>query len=170
MGLGSIGSRVAKRFEAFGCSIAYNSRKVKPNVSYTYYASVVDLASNTDILIVCCALTSETNHFINKNVMRGLGKKGIIVNVGRGALIDEEELVASLVRGDVGGAGLDVFEHEPYVPKELWTLDNVVLSAHKAVLTPESMAALEELILSNIEAFFLNKPLRAEFRLDEDMV
>ncbi|KAL8461121.1 hypothetical protein ACS0TY_032552 [Phlomoides rotata] len=165
VGLGSIGSRVAKRFEAFGCSIAYNSRKVKPNVSYTYYASVADLASNTDILIVCCALTNETYHVIAKDVMKKLGKKGIIINVGRGALIDEDELVGSLVIGEIGGAGLDVFEHEPHVPKELWTLDNVVLSAHKSFLTLESMAALEELILSNIEAFFSNKLLRAELEM-----
>ncbi|KAL8551722.1 hypothetical protein ACS0TY_000698 [Phlomoides rotata] len=170
VGLGSIGSRVAKRFEAFGCSIAYNSRKVKPNVSYTHYDSVADLASNTDILVVCCAFTNETYHMITKDVMKRLGKKGIIVNVGRGALIDEEELVGSLVRGEIGGAGLDVFEHEPRVPKELWTLDNVVLSAHKAVLTPESMGAIEELILSNIDAFFLNKPLQAELGLDEEML
>ncbi|KAL8540788.1 hypothetical protein ACS0TY_002127 [Phlomoides rotata] len=124
--LGSIGLRVAKRFEAFGCSIAY-----------THYAGVADLASNTDILIVCCALTNDMYHMITKDVMKRLGKKGIIINVGRGELIDVEELVWTLVRGEIGGAGLDVFEHEPHVPKELWKLDSVVLSAHKVVLTPE---------------------------------
>lgn len=77
VGLGSIGSRVAKRFEAFGCSIAYNSRKMKSNVSYTYHANVGDLALNSDILVVCCALTNETYHVIDKDVMTALGKKGI---------------------------------------------------------------------------------------------
>ncbi|PIN00976.1 Glyoxylate/hydroxypyruvate reductase (D-isomer-specific 2-hydroxy acid dehydrogenase superfamily) [Handroanthus impetiginosus] len=165
VGLGSIGLRVAKRFEGFNCSIAYNSRKIKSHVSYPYYANVGDLASNSDILIVCCALTNETFHVINKDVMRALGNTGIIVNVGRGALIDEKELVELLVRGDLGGAGLDVFEHEPYVPEELFSLDNVVLSPHNAVITLESFAALEELVLANIEAFFSNKPLRAEVEL-----
>ncbi|KAL0393448.1 UNVERIFIED_CONTAM: Glyoxylate/hydroxypyruvate reductase HPR3 [Sesamum latifolium] len=166
VGLGSIGSRVAKRFEAFGRSIAYNSRKQKPHVSYAYYANVKDLASNVDVLIVCCALTNETHHIINKDVMTALGKTGVIVNVGRGALIDEKELVELLVRGEIGGAGLDVFENEPHVPEPLLTLDNVVLSPHKAVITPDSFAALEELVRSNLEAFFSNQPLRAEVELD----
>ncbi|KAI3468827.1 hypothetical protein Pfo_025490 [Paulownia fortunei] len=166
VGLGSIGSRIAKRFEAFGCSIAYNSRKMKSYVPYAYYANVGDLASNSDILIVCCALTNETYHIINKDIMTALGMAGIIVNVGRGALIDEKELVRFLVRGEIGGAGLDVFEHEPHVPDELLTLDNVVLSPHKAVLTPDSFAALEELVLGNLQAFFSNKPLWTEIELD----
>ncbi|KAL0312693.1 UNVERIFIED_CONTAM: Glyoxylate/hydroxypyruvate reductase HPR3 [Sesamum radiatum] len=166
VGLGSIGSRVAKRFEAFGCSIAYNSRKQKPHISYTYYTNVKDLASNVDVLIVCCALTGETHRIINKDVMTALGKTGVIVNVGRGALIDEKELVELLVRGEIGGAGLDVFENEPHVPKPLLTLDNVVLSPHMAVLTPDSFAAIEELVCSNLEAFFSNQPLRAEVELD----
>ncbi|KAL0393447.1 UNVERIFIED_CONTAM: Glyoxylate/hydroxypyruvate reductase HPR3 [Sesamum latifolium] len=166
VGLGSIGSRVAKRFEAFGCSIAYNSRKKKPHVSYTYYTNVKNLASNVDVLIVCCALTNETRRIINKNVMTALGKTGVIVNVGRGALIDEKELVELLVRGEIGGAGLDVFENEPHVPESLLTLDNVVLSPHKAALTPDSFAALEKLVCSNLEAFFSNQPLMAEVELD----
>ncbi|KAG8374822.1 hypothetical protein BUALT_Bualt10G0035500 [Buddleja alternifolia] len=166
VGLGSIGSRVAKRLESFGCSVSYNSRKKKSHVSYPYYDNVVDLSSNSDILIVCCALTDETYHVIGKDVMTALGKNGIIVNVGRGALIDENELVKMLVRGEIGGAGLDVFEHEPHVPEELFTLDNVVLSPHQAVLTPGSFAALEELVRGNLEAFFLKKPLRAEVGLD----
>ncbi|KAK6158085.1 hypothetical protein DH2020_005399 [Rehmannia glutinosa] len=65
-------------------------------------------------------------------------------------------------RGEIGGAGLDVFEHEPNVPKELLTLDSVVLSPHKAVFTPESFAALEKVVLGNIQAFFSNKPLLTE--------
>ncbi|KAH6778966.1 D-isomer specific 2-hydroxyacid dehydrogenase family protein [Perilla frutescens var. hirtella] len=168
VGLGSIGSRVAKRFEAFNCSIAYNSTKVKPNVPYTYYANVVDLASNTDVLIVCCALTDDTRHLINEEVMTALGNTGVVVNVGRGAHVDERELVEFLVRGEIGGAGLDVFEHEPRVPEELFALDNVVLSPHHAVLTPDSLGALEELIFGNIEAFFSNQPLRAELELELD--
>ncbi|RZC57606.1 hypothetical protein C5167_004905 [Papaver somniferum] len=91
--------------------------------------------------------------------MLALGKNGIIINVGRGALIDETELVWCLVQREIGGAGLDVFENEPNVPKELFELDNVVLSPHKAVLTSESFEALHELILANLDAFFSDKPL-----------
>ncbi|KAL3833569.1 hypothetical protein ACJIZ3_008305 [Penstemon smallii] len=166
LGLGNIGWRVAKRFESFNCSIAYNSRKIKSQVPYPYYANVTNLASNSDILVICCALTDETYHVVNKDVLEKLGKTGIIINVGRGSLIDEKELVEFLIRGEIGGAGFDVFEHEPHVPKELLALDNVVLSPHKAVLTPESFAALEELVISNVDAFFSSKPLRAEIELD----
>lgn len=167
VGLGSIGSRVAKRLEAFKCSIAYTSRKMKPNVAYTYYAGVVDLASNSDVLMVCCALTEETRHLISKEVMRAVGSRGgIIVNVGRGELVDEEELVESLVRGEIGGAGLDVFEHEPRIPQQLLGLDNVVLSPHMASFTPDSFAAIQHLIFANIQAFFSDQPLPSQISFD----
>ncbi|KAG6431831.1 hypothetical protein SASPL_109916 [Salvia splendens] len=168
VGLGSIGSRVAKRFESFGCTIAYTSTKKKPNSPYTFHANAAVLASNADILVVCCALTDETRHLINTEVMAALGKSGIIVNVGRGALVDEKALVEMVVKGEIGGAGLDVFEREPHVPRELFALDNVVLSPHHAVLTPESLGAIEDLLLANIEAFFSNQPLRAEVQLQSD--
>ncbi|KAK6251217.1 hypothetical protein SCA6_005222 [Theobroma cacao] len=159
VGLGSIGSEVAKRLSAFDCSIAYSSRKKKPSVPFPFYANVGDLASNSDVLILCCALTEETTHIVNKDVMIALGKQGVIINVGRGYLIDEKDLVQCLVRGEIGGAGLDVFENEPNVPKELLGLDNVVLSPHRAVMTPESFEALLQLTVANLKAFFSNKPL-----------
>lgn len=159
VGLGYIGSEVAKRLQAFDCSISYLSRKKKAHVPFPYYANACDLANDSDILIICCSLTNETYHLINKDVMTALGKKGVIINVARGAVVDEKELVQFLVRGHIGGAGLDVFENEPDVPKELFELDNVVLSPHKAVATPESLESLLEVNIANLEAFFSNKPL-----------
>ncbi|KAI7728424.1 hypothetical protein M8C21_000908 [Ambrosia artemisiifolia] len=165
VGLGSIGTLVAKRLEPFGCTIAYTSRNKKSQVPYAFYPNVLDLATNSDSLIVCCALSEKTHHIINRDVLTALGKNGIIVNIGRGALVDEKELVKFLVGGELGGAGLDVFENEPEVPKELLTLDNVVISPHKAVLTPESFANGMEVVTANITAFFLNKPLLSEINL-----
>ncbi|XP_022772963.1 glyoxylate/hydroxypyruvate reductase HPR3-like [Durio zibethinus] len=136
LGLGRIGSEVAKRLVAFGCNIAYCSRKEKPFVPYPYYSTVVDLATNSDALILCCSLTKETRHIINRSVMEALGKEGVIINIGRGALIDEKELVKFLVQGRIGGAGLDVHENEPHVPQELFAMENVVLTPHAAVYTP----------------------------------
>ncbi|XP_051137766.1 glyoxylate/hydroxypyruvate reductase HPR3-like [Andrographis paniculata] len=166
VGLGSIGTRVAKRFEAFDCTIAYTSRKIKPGVSYPFYPNIVDLASNVDVLVLCCPLTDKTHHLVEHTVMTALGKSGVIINVGRGGLIDEKELVEFLVRGDIGGAGLDVFENEPHVPDELMKLENVVLSPHRAVLTPDSLAALADLVRSNLEAFCLDKPLQTEVNFE----
>lgn len=165
VGLGSIGSLIAKRLEAFGCVIAYNSRKKKTIVTYPYYETIHDLARNSDALILCCTLTNETHHLINKNVMTSLGKTGVIVNVGRGPLINEKELVQCLLQGEIRGAALDVFEDEPHVPEELFALDNVVLSSHGAMTTPESFSALVSAIIGNLDAFFANQPLLSEMKL-----
>ncbi|CAB4269814.1 unnamed protein product [Prunus armeniaca] len=159
VGLGNIGLEVAKRLEAFGCNILYNSRTEKPFVSYPFYSDISELAANSDALVICCALTAETHHMINKKVLLALGRDGVIVNIGRGAIIDEKEMVRCLVKGEIGGAGLDVFEDEPEVPQELFALDNVVLSPHYATYTPECFMALCELVAGNFEAFFSNKPL-----------
>ncbi|KAI3982492.1 hypothetical protein MKX01_031231, partial [Papaver californicum] len=166
LGLGSIGSEVAKRLEAFSCVISYTSRTKKPSVPFSYYSNVIDLASKNDILILTCDLNKETFHIINKDVMSALGKKGIIINVGRGALVDEKEMVRRLVQEEIGGAGLDVFENEPYIPVELLQMDNVVLAQHIAVVTVESYSALHELVISNLEAFFSNKPLLSLVKYD----
>ncbi|KAI4352171.1 hypothetical protein L6164_006449 [Bauhinia variegata] len=91
--------------------------------------------------------------------MLALGERGIIVNVGRGSHIDEKELVKCLIEGKVGGAGLDVFKNEPHVPKELFALDNVVLSPHSAAFTSESLMDNVKLVAGNLEAFFSKKPL-----------
>lgn len=163
MGLGNIGYEVAKRLEAFGCLISYNSRKKKPYVSYPFYSNVCELAANCDALIICCGLTSQTRHLINKQVLLALGKGGVIVNIGRGPIIDEKEMVRSLLQGEIAGAGLDVFENEPDVPEELRALDNVVLSPHCAVFTPESLKDLSEHVVGNLEAFFSNRPLLSEY-------
>ncbi|KAK1677203.1 hypothetical protein QYE76_038051 [Lolium multiflorum] len=166
IGLGNIGSRVAKRLEAFGCVIQYNSRKPKDSVPYKYFPNVHDLAVESDMLIVACALNKETRHIVNKNVLEALGKSGVIVNIGRGSNIDEEELVLALKEGKIAGAGLDVFEHEPKVPAELFSMDNVVLSRHIAVFTKESRSDLHAHTIGNLEAFFSGQPLLSPVQAD----
>ncbi|KAJ0093757.1 hypothetical protein Patl1_26986 [Pistacia atlantica] len=143
-----------------------NSRRKKSAVSFPYYPDVYELVVNSDVLVVCCALTEQTHHIINKDVMTTLGKAGVIINVGCGPLIDEKEMMKLLVCGEIGGIGLDVFENEPHVPNELFQLDNAVLSPHCAVATPECFDALEELIMSNLKAFFANKSLWSVVNLE----
>ncbi|GAB2269404.1 hypothetical protein Dimus_004322 [Dionaea muscipula] len=159
IGLGRIGAAIAKRAEAFGCPISYYSRTKKPDSKYTYYPTVVKLASNCDILVVACALTEETRHIINREVIAALGPKGVLINIGRGPHVDEPELVSALVEGRLGGAGLDVFEDEPRVPEELFKLDNVVLLPHAGSGTVETRTEMADLVLGNLEAHFLGKPL-----------
>ncbi|CAI0467136.1 unnamed protein product [Linum tenue] len=166
VGLGRIGYQVAKRLEAFGCSIAYNSRKAKPGVSYPFYQTVQELAAKSDALVLCCGLTEQTRHLINKEVLAALGKDGVIVNIARGGVIDEKEMVRCLMEGEIAGAGLDVFENEPDAPKELMELDNVVMSPHCAVFTRESLLDVARLVVGNLEAFFSNEPLLSEYEDD----
>lgn len=159
VGLGRIGSAIAKRAEAFGCPISYTSRSRKEDSNYTYHPRVIDLASNCQILIVACALTTETRHIVNREVMDALGPNGIVVNVGRGPHIDEKELVSALVEGRLGGAGLDVVEHEPEVPHTLVELHNVVLSPHVGACTVETRVAMADIVVGNLVAHFSNQPL-----------
>ncbi|XVE88886.1 hypothetical protein DITRI_Ditri19aG0104700 [Diplodiscus trichospermus] len=159
IGLGRIGMAVAKRAEAFSCPISYYTRTEKREIKYKYYPTVVELAANCDILVVACPLTEETRHIINREVIDALGPKGVLINVGRGPHVDEPELVSALVERRLGGAGLDVFEHEPEVPEELFGLDSVVLLPHVGSATVETRKAMADLVIGNLEAHFLNKPL-----------
>lgn len=159
VGLGRIGSAIAKRAEAFGSSISYHSRSEKPESNYKYYSNIIDLATNCQILFVACALTKETHYIVDRKVIDALGPKGIIINIGRGAHIDEPELVSALLEGRLAGAGLDVFEHEPEVPEELLGLENVVLQPHAGSDTVETSVAMSDLVIDNLEACFQNKPV-----------
>nr|CDM82380.1 unnamed protein product [Triticum aestivum] len=159
IGLGRIGLAIATRVEAFDCPVNYYQRTKKDYPNYTYYPSVVELAANSDILVVACPLNEQTRHIVNREVIEVLGPKGVLINIGRGPHVDEPELVSALVEGRLGGAGLDVFEDEPNVPEALFALDNVVLVPHVGSGTHETRQAMADLVLGNLEAHVLKKPL-----------
>ncbi|XP_047065507.1 glyoxylate/hydroxypyruvate reductase HPR3-like [Lolium rigidum] len=159
IGLGSIGSSIARRLEAFGCVIQYHSRRPKDTVSFRYFPDAISLATESDVLIVACALNAQTRHIVNMEVLEALGEDGVVVNIARGGNIDEAALIRALKGGEIAGAGLDVFEKEPEVPTEFFSMDNVVLTAHEAVFTTESRSDLSDLMIGNLEAFFYSKPL-----------
>ncbi|KAL1557771.1 glyoxylate/hydroxypyruvate reductase HPR3-like [Salvia divinorum] len=159
VGLGNIGTKLAKRLEAFGCKVSYNSRTKKQSARYDFHPTVVDLASHSDILIVCCSLTEKTRHLINDGVLSALGKSGILVNIGRGPIVDEKTLVSYLVEGKIAGAAMDVYENEPNVPSELFGLDNVVLSPHRGAFTEEAFGDALKIVMGNLDAFFSNSTL-----------
>lgn len=81
----------------FGCNILLNSRKEKPNVSYPFHSNIHELAAGSDVFVICCALNEQTHHMLNKEVILALGKEGVIVNVGCGAIVDEKEIVKCLL-------------------------------------------------------------------------
>uniref|UniRef100_A0A0E0KM36 D-isomer specific 2-hydroxyacid dehydrogenase NAD-binding domain-containing protein n=1 Tax=Oryza punctata TaxID=4537 RepID=A0A0E0KM36_ORYPU len=159
IGLGNIGLAIARRLEAFGCVVSYHNRRRREDVAYAYFPTATDLAASSDVLVVACTLTAETRHIVDRGVLDALGERGVVVNVARGANVDEAELVRALAEGRIAGAGLEVFEDEPNVPPELRAMDNVVLTPHQAIFTPESMADLRSVVVANLDAFFAGEPL-----------
>lgn len=96
---------------------------------------------------------------MNRKVIDALGPKGVLINIGRGAHVDEPELVSALLDGRIAGAGFDVFENEPEVPEPFLGLENVVLLPHVGSDTFETSKAMADLVIANLESHFLHKPL-----------
>lgn len=157
VGLGRIGKAIAKRAEAFDMKIAYYGRHQQSNIGYDYYDDFNRLASASDFLILALPATSDTNHIINEEVLNHLGENGFLINIARGAVVDEKALVKALQEKKIAGAGLDVFEHEPNTPKELWSMDNVVLTNHIGSATYETREAMADLVFANIQSFLAGK-------------
>ena len=153
LGLGRIGKVIARRLEGFDCTINYHNRKKAPGVPYEYASSPVELARNADVLIVAAAGGRESVHVVDHDVIEALGPNGYLINIARGSVVDEQALVAALLDGRLGGAGLDVFADEPKVPQDLLSMDNVVLLPHLGSGTNETRAAMAELTLANLAQF-----------------
>lgn len=159
IGLGRIGKAIARRAEAFGMAISYHSRNRQPDVPYEYYAKPVDMARDVRVLILACPGGKETERIVSREVIEALGGDGYLINVSRGSTVDEPALVDALVNGRLAGAGLDVFAAEPKVPEALFKLDNVVLQPHVSSGTHWTRAAMGQLVVDNLGAFFAGKPL-----------
>lgn len=159
VGLGAIGSRIAKRAEAFGMSCYYHGPRKKPDVSFPYYADLEKMARNADCLVVACPETPATRKLVDARILDALGPDGFLVNVARGAIVDEAALVAALRENRIAGAGLDVFWDEPRVPAALVALDNVVLVPHIGSSTLEVRAERGRKLLANLRAHFAGQPV-----------
>jgi lactate dehydrogenase-like 2-hydroxyacid dehydrogenase len=153
IGLGRIGSAIAKRLSAFGCAIAYHNRRQVEGSPHEYFGSAVDLAEAVEVLIVAAAGGAGTAKLVSREVIDALGPRGYLINIARGSVVDEEALVSALRDGRLAGAGLDVFADEPNVPPELLDMDNVVVLPHVGSGTVETRAAMEELTLCNLESY-----------------
>ncbi|HBR69834.1 MAG TPA: hydroxyacid dehydrogenase, partial [Rhodospirillaceae bacterium] len=130
LGLGRIGQAIAKRLSAFEMEVVYHGRREKPEQPYQYYADLEEMARASDFLVVACSGGEETKNLVNYKVLEAMGPKGYLVNIARGSVVDEEDLLIVLRNKGIAGAGLDVFANEPHVPEALLTMDNVVLLPH----------------------------------------
>jgi glyoxylate reductase len=158
IGMGRIGTAVARRARGFGLSVHYHNRnRVHPDVEEeleaTYWESLDQLLSRVDIISVNCPHTPATFHLLSARRLKLLQPHVFIVNTSRGEVIDERALTRMLVAGEIAGAGLDVFEHEPAVNPRLNKLDNVLLLPHMGSATYEGRIDMGEKVLVNIKTF-----------------
>lgn len=159
LGLGRIGKEIARRLQAMKMRVSYHGRREQPYEPYRYYSDLEAMARDVDWLVVIAPGSAETRGIVSRRVMEALGPTGALVNVARGALVDETALVELLADGRLGGAALDVFEAEPTVPEALWTMENVVLSPHQGSATHKTRSAMGDLVVRNLAAFFAGDPL-----------
>lgn len=153
VGLGAIGSAIARRLAAFGSTVAYFGPTRKP-VDLPYHADIVGLAEHSDLLILACPLSPATHHLVDARVLAALGPQGLLVNVARGPVVDEQALIAALAAGRIAGAALDVFEHEPEVPTALLADRRLVLTPHIGSATEEARGAMADHVVAALARHF----------------
>ena len=154
VGLGRIGTALARRLDAMQVPIVYHTRHARPDVAYRHYPDLLAMARDVDTLIVIVPGTPETRHLIDAHVLRALGSNGVLVNIGRGTTIGDQALVAALKDGTIRAAGLDVFVDEPNVPAELMALPNAVLLPHVGSATEHTRNAMGQLVVDNLWNWF----------------
>ena len=149
VGMGRVGRAIATRAAAFGCPIRYTDLHAMDDLPYTFVAGLKELASQSDALILAAA-ADKAEGIVNAEILQALGKDGFLINIARGRLVNEPDLVQALAAGRIAGAGLDVFVDEPNVPPALLKMDNVALQAHRASATWETRTAMGEMVLASI--------------------
>ena len=153
-GLGRIGKAIAKRAESFGLKVHYHGRSKQDGVDYPYHASLTGLAAACDTLMVVAPGSPETHRTVNAEVLEALGPSGIVLNIGRGSVIDETALAEALEAGTIYGAGLDVFEQEPCLPERLMKLPRVTLLPHVGSASQATRNAMGQLVVDNLKSWF----------------
>ncbi|MEM6825040.1 MAG: D-glycerate dehydrogenase [Pseudomonadota bacterium] len=158
LGMGRIGQAVARRAAAFGMQVHYHNRRrlrqeVEEELQATYWESLDQMVHRVDIVSVNCPHTPSTFHLMNARRLKMMKEDAIIVNTSRGEVIDENALTRMLRAGEIGGAGLDVFEHGHEINPRLRELSNVVLLPHMGSATIEGRIEMGEKVIINIKTF-----------------
>ncbi|WP_373986842.1 2-hydroxyacid dehydrogenase [Duganella sp. BuS-21] len=158
-GFGRIGQAIALRAQAFGMQVRYFQPRAIEGTNLPRAASLLALAEDSDYLVLSAPASPATRHAVDAAVLAALGAQGTLVNIARGALVDEAALIDALRARTLGMAALDVFADEPRVPAALRELDNVVLTPHVGSLTVETRHAMGQLVVDNLLAYFSGRPL-----------
>jgi lactate dehydrogenase-like 2-hydroxyacid dehydrogenase len=159
VGMGAIGQAVAKRAAGFGLEIRWFGPRAKASIAHPYEPDLIALASWADIMAICARGDKATEKLIDARVIEALGSDGLLVNISRGSVIDEDALIAALKAGKLGGAGLDVFQEEP-TPAERWRdVPNTTLTPHLGGGTREALYAGSQNVLENLRRALAGEPL-----------
>jgi glyoxylate reductase len=158
IGMGRIGSAVARRARGFGMSIHYHNRRRRhpdadAELEATYWESLDQMLAHMDVLSINCPHTPATYHLLSARRLKLIRPHAFVVNTARGHVIDEAALAERLAARDIAGAALDVYEHEPAINRKLLGLDNVVLLPHMGSATLEGRIAMGEKVIVNIKTF-----------------
>lgn len=159
VGLGAVGLAIARRARAFDIRIGYHNRRPRQDTDYSWYASVLELARDSDVLLLATPGGADTRHLVDAQVLRALGSQGYVVNIARASVVDTAALLEALQARQIAGAALDVFDDEPNVPDAFKCLHNVVLTPHVAGLSPEASHDSVRLVADNLLAFFSGSPV-----------
>jgi lactate dehydrogenase-like 2-hydroxyacid dehydrogenase len=154
VGLGRIGKAIARRLDAMKVPVVYHGRHQQKDVPYRYYADLKAMAEEVDVLLVVIPGNAATRNMIDAEVLRALGPKGILINIGRGIVVDEAALIDALKTGTILAAGLDVFAQEPRVPQALIDLPNAVLLPHVGSASVHTREAMGQLMVDNLVSWF----------------
>ena len=158
MGLGHIGEGVARRAEAFGMKVQWWGPRPK-DAPWPRAESLLALAQASDVLVVAARADDSNRGSIDREVIEALGRRGLLVNVSRGWVIDEDEMIAALKDRRLGMAGLDVFAVEPTTPDRWADVPNVVLTPHAAGSSAETVVRLRDQAVENLRRCFAGEPL-----------
>ena len=159
VGMGAIGQALAQRFAAFGCTIAWHGPRPKPDIPYPRYESLLDLARETDVLVLAHRANESNAGLVSAQVIEAIGPTGYLVNVSRGSAVDEAALIAALREGRLGGAAIDVFEPEPVTEARWADVPRCVLSPHIGGVGMGAWKTIGGVVRDNLDRFFAGSPL-----------
>lgn len=152
-GMGQIGQAIARRALGFDMTVAYASNHKKSALPYRFYPEIKQLAAQSDILIIAVSGGAQSAGIIDQTIFNALPDSALIINISRGSVINQPDLINALIHKKIAGAGLDVFTEEPQVPQELIAMSNVVLQPHLGSATHETRQAMSEKVLSNLHQY-----------------
>ncbi|RKR03365.1 lactate dehydrogenase-like 2-hydroxyacid dehydrogenase [Kushneria sinocarnis] len=154
LGMGNIARAIAKRAHyGFDMPVVYHSRSPKTELPYHHEPEARRVAEQADVLVAALPGGPQTHHLVDEAMLTALGASGVLINIGRGSVVDTEALVAAIRERRIASAGLDVIDGEPEVPEDVLAEESIILTPHTAGLSPSALEATIALVIRNLQAF-----------------